>query len=522
MESRFGHDFGRVRVHTDAKAAESAQAVDALAYTAGCDVVFAAGHYRPRTPEGQALMAHELAHVVQQGTAPSRMTDLLPISHRSDPTELEADRVTQKIIGGGSGLVRIGAPVHVARQPTDENSGLVDRAKATLYRGVIAALRGSQRTLISGLRRAARQLPEGARSIIDNIIDIVEGVTDVIVSLHLAIIAVNVGLVSGLVGLVEGVFRMAAGLLTGIALFIAGLATGDMGAAKLWLEDLYRAIVGLPEAIKALYQRWVAEFETASTDRQTIMIGELTGQIIALLVPFLLSGGAAAGGRAGTVAEVSTSAARTGTAVARPSLTLLQGGGETASVTTGPARAAPLFRGTNALKVAPETLPEVAPVVRSVPQPVPTPPAAAPVAATSSSRAVRTAAGVGASTAARLAQGQEESKSPGRQNSMRFQVQWGTRQGGPTFSQVALAPSNPGVTTVQAVAALNDTLALVRPAAAQSAAAPAALQQEAWITTRPPAGIAQGGYSRSEYFPYGRYTDARVDVENLRGHNLRV
>ncbi len=66
MESRFGHDFNQVRVHSDATAAESASAVNALAYTVGQDVVFAAGRYAPGTTEGDHLLAHELTHVVQQ------------------------------------------------------------------------------------------------------------------------------------------------------------------------------------------------------------------------------------------------------------------------------------------------------------------------------------------------------------------------------------------------------------------------------------------------------------------------
>jgi hypothetical protein len=66
MESRFGYDFSQVRVHTDEKAAESAQAVNASAYTVGRDVVFGAGQYTPGTSEGGSLMAHELTHVVQQ------------------------------------------------------------------------------------------------------------------------------------------------------------------------------------------------------------------------------------------------------------------------------------------------------------------------------------------------------------------------------------------------------------------------------------------------------------------------
>lgn len=67
MEPRFGHDFSQVRVHADAQAAESARAVSALAYTVGRDVVLGAGKYAPRTNVGLRLMAHELAHVVQQG-----------------------------------------------------------------------------------------------------------------------------------------------------------------------------------------------------------------------------------------------------------------------------------------------------------------------------------------------------------------------------------------------------------------------------------------------------------------------
>jgi hypothetical protein len=66
MESRFGHDFSRVRVHTDARAVESARTVSALAYTVGRDVVFGAGQYTPSTAGGRRLLAHELTHVVQQ------------------------------------------------------------------------------------------------------------------------------------------------------------------------------------------------------------------------------------------------------------------------------------------------------------------------------------------------------------------------------------------------------------------------------------------------------------------------
>jgi hypothetical protein len=67
MEERFGCDFSAVRVHTDDAAASSANAINADAYTVGRDVIFAPGQYSPSTPSGQRLIAHELAHVVQQG-----------------------------------------------------------------------------------------------------------------------------------------------------------------------------------------------------------------------------------------------------------------------------------------------------------------------------------------------------------------------------------------------------------------------------------------------------------------------
>jgi hypothetical protein len=71
MEQRFGHDFSQVRLHAGGAAERSARELSALAYTVGNHVVFGEGRYAPGTPAGQRLIAHELAHVVQQsGTAP--------------------------------------------------------------------------------------------------------------------------------------------------------------------------------------------------------------------------------------------------------------------------------------------------------------------------------------------------------------------------------------------------------------------------------------------------------------------
>lgn len=66
FEPRFGRDFSQVWLHTDSKAAEPAQAVNAKAFTVGRDIVFGAGQYAPDTLMGKRLIAHELTHVVQK------------------------------------------------------------------------------------------------------------------------------------------------------------------------------------------------------------------------------------------------------------------------------------------------------------------------------------------------------------------------------------------------------------------------------------------------------------------------
>jgi len=103
MEPRFGHDFSGVRVHADLRAAESAQAVNALAYTVGRDVVFGAGQYAPGTSAGRRLMAHELTHVVQQRHNESYPA-ALTISPASDSYEAEAHSLADQVASAGSAI----------------------------------------------------------------------------------------------------------------------------------------------------------------------------------------------------------------------------------------------------------------------------------------------------------------------------------------------------------------------------------------------------------------------------------
>src|SRR5215208_4313766 len=103
MEPRFGHDFGRVRVHTDARAAESTRAVNALAYTVSGDIVFGAGQYVPGTGAGRRVIAHELTHTIQQDgvgdTSPvqSPMSAAMAVDHEA---ESEAERAATDVTAG--------------------------------------------------------------------------------------------------------------------------------------------------------------------------------------------------------------------------------------------------------------------------------------------------------------------------------------------------------------------------------------------------------------------------------------
>jgi hypothetical protein len=99
METRFGHDFSRVRVHSDGAAAESAAAVNSLAYTVGNHVVFGAGMYTPGSQDGRALLAHELSHVLQQPAGTP--SGPLAIGEAGDSFEREAGRMADAVMSPG-------------------------------------------------------------------------------------------------------------------------------------------------------------------------------------------------------------------------------------------------------------------------------------------------------------------------------------------------------------------------------------------------------------------------------------
>jgi hypothetical protein len=151
MEARFGRDFSRVRLHTDAAAAASADGLGALAYTAGNHVVWGSGS-APQTKDGRALLAHELTHVVQGAWAAGREASVPEaLDAGSGSLEAEAERVEQAVQAGRafpsiSPMHRI--PTGVAAKP--KNKGAKPSAKPkNLTFAEVSALADSNSKLVS-------------------------------------------------------------------------------------------------------------------------------------------------------------------------------------------------------------------------------------------------------------------------------------------------------------------------------------------------------------------------------------
>jgi hypothetical protein len=111
LEPRFGHDFSQVKVHSDERAALSAAALQAQAYTVGSHIIFGAGRYQPHTSSGQRLIAHELAHVVQQQGSRGSSTAGNFAVDADAAHEAAADRAASDATHGGDihGLLPVSA-----------------------------------------------------------------------------------------------------------------------------------------------------------------------------------------------------------------------------------------------------------------------------------------------------------------------------------------------------------------------------------------------------------------------------
>lgn len=531
MEHRFGHDFSHVRVHSSLAAKQSAREVNAKAYTVGHDVVFGEGHYSPGTHEGRRLIAHELTHVVQQSVSPAPASPetegtangrpQASVNHHTDvhlarapltsgaasvPAAQNRAEAVQRIFTPGLSLDAVMRLIESIR-PSESASGLYTLVWAgqalTITQAEYDKIRASARqSLLVGLRKV-RGKTQDAQAQYDAQLKIDE----------------DQYIVSGIVRFVGGIKDPGVSILVNTT-----LATVNANAAQTFIErgELVRAAEFLAKG-----ERFAISAKTSSQAYvdNVISTAEITATVLEV-----------------TAVTAAATVVVIGAILAAPAIVAAAQAAPLAlALSTGAAPAVPVVAVEAVAVTAPAAVAVSAPAVVAVSAPAAVAvaaPAAVAIPATAAVAVPATAAASSLSTAALATAGvavagttlssdspkpaDREKEKKGGANAMRFQVQWGTNEGGPTFALPAVAPSDPGITTIQAVTTLNAVLATVTPKRAKEAAIPAAEKQIKWILKRPPGGIGPERISRSEYFPYQSYTDSRVDVENLRGRNLRI
>lgn len=258
METGFGRDLSTLRIHDGAMAAQSSAEIGARAWSADGHIAFALGAYRPGTPEGERLLAHEIAHSVQ-----------------------------------GDGMVR-------REGSLAERAGKwYDEKKWAFYRWSIAQLKSGKNFLMTELVSLAMKRGGTMGAIALTLLGQVDVFLDMVIALLLAIVGLAVGFVEGLVGLVTGLLHLAYGLL---------ILLRDM--ARAWLlndredyEDdcrmLAKTLENMIPAIKQAVDDWLKRYEHATLEEQVLMGGELVGQIEAFIATFALAGAKA--GKAATL-----------------------------------------------------------------------------------------------------------------------------------------------------------------------------------------------------------------------------
>ena len=167
MEPRFGRDLSDVRVHTDSSAAQSAEVLNASAYTLGHDVYFGAGKYSPDSREGQRLLAHEITHTVQQsqgampaGVAASRNQDIA-VGRIDDPMEAEAGSVADSVVNSPA---KLPAAVSADRSPAVRGNWLGDAWDSVKDAGawVGGKVKAGGEAVVEGAEWVGHEVKEGA------------------------------------------------------------------------------------------------------------------------------------------------------------------------------------------------------------------------------------------------------------------------------------------------------------------------------------------------------------------------
>jgi len=165
FEPRFGRDFSGVRVHSDAQAAESANYINGLAYTVGYDIVFGPSRFAPSTGDGRRLLAHELAHVVQQGHAAAVGSGGVKLTAGPATPALQRDAPSgqQAQPNIPTGATKQGGPFSVTKSydPVNASRDEVVQALTDYLNKELALQGGRQLAVTDRVRLAVLKLFEG-------------------------------------------------------------------------------------------------------------------------------------------------------------------------------------------------------------------------------------------------------------------------------------------------------------------------------------------------------------------------
>ncbi|MCX5357753.1 DUF4157 domain-containing protein [Streptomyces sp. NBC_00124] len=347
LEHTFGVPLDHVRLHRGPDAARTAQALNARAFTMGEHIGFPP-RLSPHSAEGERLLAHEVAHVVQQtprggNTGPWQRTS------RGDSAERSAEHAADLAVRGRRAGPLIAAPAPgllLARDgvftPLEWLGDKATQMKEAGYHWLIERLRELHRAGIARLMSYGDRLTGTQRILWQGIVGAVDTTMTILEGLVYAVVGIVAGFGTGILQMLVGLLRMLVGVCEGILRFLYGLIDGGK-AYDAWASDVARTISLIPQGLRMLVDDWLAEFRTASPEKAGLMIGELTGQILAFLATLGISAGKAG------------SAARSGK-LAPKLAALIETGPRTLATTTGVT--VPL-----AIEIAPETAQAIATTV---------------------------------------------------------------------------------------------------------------------------------------------------------------
>lgn len=259
-ERRFGYDFSQVRIRDNSEAAELASDIGARGFTFGNRIFISSEH----APQPRSLLWHELSHVAE------RM--------HSEPNEARVQTATTV----DRDALDVGGwwKTHVSTK--------YSALKESAYQGLINAVRSAHDAAFNSLRAKAGTLSEPVRRLANGLIEILDVVWGAVFAVVLAVIGIVVGFVEGVVDMVKGLIGLLYTLISLLIKFFYGFV--DQG--QLFDEQVNQildSLKNLGPGLKALINDWLERFQHASSERQSLMIGELTGQVLAFIASFSLA-----------------------------------------------------------------------------------------------------------------------------------------------------------------------------------------------------------------------------------------